>query len=282
MFSGQAVRVNALRRGAEPWLTVPQRAEEEYVARVMTLSLNEVSIAQLLVPVTGSCLADSVGQQLADAIQLGLFAKGEQLPSEYVLAGQLGVSTLTLREALAALRNRGLVETRRGRNGGSFVCGPSPAPAARLRARLRELSAVELRDLGDEWTAIAGTTARLAASRSSDDQIARLRSLADELAVSKSISTHTRANSRFAIELALAAQSERLTRAEVRLQGESGELLWTPSAKALRPDEVAADLHRIVDAVADEDMELSRTLAETRTQRNLRFLIAAHLELTGS
>src|SRR5687768_6094971 len=199
----------------------------------MTAYLSEVSISSLLVPVTGSCLADSVGQQLADAIQLGLFAKGEQLPSESALASQLGVSTLTLREALAALRHRGLVETRRGRNGGSFVCGPAPAPVARLRARLRDLSSVELRDLGDEWTAVTGTTARLAANRASDDQIGRLRSLADDLAVSKSISARTRANSRFAIELALAAQSERLTRTEVRLQGESGELLWTPSATPL-------------------------------------------------
>ena len=247
----------------------------------MTASLSEVSISQLLVPVAGSCLADSVGQQLADAIQLGLFAKGEQLPSESALASQLGVSTLTLREALAALRLRGLVETRRGRNGGSFVCGPAPAPAARLRARLRDLSSVELRDLGDEWTAVAGTTAKLAATRASDDQIDRLRRLAHELSVSRSISARTRANSRFAIELALAALSDRLTRAEVRRQGESGELLWTPSSAPLQAEEVAADLHRIVDAIADEDGELSRTLAETRTKRNMRFLIAAHLELTG-
>lgn len=248
----------------------------------MTASLREVPISSLLVPVTGSCLADSVGQQLADAIQLGLFAKGEQLPSETVLASQLGVSTLTLREALASLRNRGLVETRRGRNGGSFVCGPAPAPAARLRARLRELSSVELRDLGDEWTAVAGTTARLAATRASDEQIARLRVLADDLAGSKSISARTRANSSFAIGLALAAQSERLTRAEVRLQGESGELLWTPAATPLDAEDVAADLHRIVDAVTAEDAELSRSLAETRTRCNMRFLLAAHLELTGS
>ena len=82
-----------------------------------------------------------------------------------------------LREALATLRHRGLVETRRGRNGGSFVCGPAPAPAARLRARLRDLSSVELRDLGDEWTAVTGTTARLAATRASDDQVERLRTL---------------------------------------------------------------------------------------------------------
>ena len=68
----------------------------------------------------------------------------------------------------------------------------------------------------------------------------------------------------------------------MRLQGESGELLWTPSSAPLRADDVAADLHRIVDAVADEDGERSRTLAETRTKQNMRFLIAAHLELTGT
>ena len=248
----------------------------------MTASLSEVSISSLLVPVAGSCLADSVGQQLADAIQLGLFAKGEQLPSESALASQLGVSTLTLREALAALRHRGLVETRRGRNGGSFVCGPAPAPAARLRARLRDLSSVELRDLGDEWTAVAGATARLAATRASDDQIHRLRTLAADLSAAKSIRGRTRANSRFAIELALAAQSERLTRAEVRLQSEAGELLWTRSSKALVAEDVAADLHGIVDAVAGEDAELARSLAEARTLRNVRFLIATHLELTGT
>lgn len=241
-----------------------------------------MSISQLLVPATGNGLADSVGQQLADAIQLGLFAKGEQLPSESALASELGVSTLTLREALAALRDRGLVETRRGRNGGSFVCGPAPATAARVRARLRELSSVELRDLGDEWTAVSGTTARLAATRASDHQVDRLRALADELAESRSIGERTRANSRFSIELALAAQSERLTRAEVRLQGESGELLWTPASVPLVAGEVAADLHRIADAVAAEDGELSRTLAETRTRLNMRFLLATHLELTGT
>ena len=66
------------------------------------------------------------------------------------------------------------------------------------------------------------------------------------------------------------------------MQSESGELLWTPSSTALVPEEVAADLHAIVDAVAGEDAELARSLAEARTVRNVRFLIAAHLELTGS
>jgi len=234
------------------------------------------------VAVAGSGLVDTVSQQLADAIHLGILAAGDQLPAESVLAGRLGVSTVTLRDALASLRRQGLVETRRGRRGGSFVVGPPSEPTARLRRRLRELSVVELRDLSDEWTAVSGAAARLAAARASDAEIARLRSYADALAGAGSVTERVRANSRFGIELALASQSERLTRAEVRLQGESGELLWTPTGELLDPREVAGDLHRIADAVADEDGGRARDLAEARTQRNVRWLIGAHLEVCES
>lgn len=238
--------------------------------------------ANLLVPVAADYLAQTVSRQLADAINLGLFAVGEQLPAESTLAGQLGVSTVTLRDALATLRRKGLVETRRGRNGGSFVVGPTTLPADRLSGRLRELSVVELRDLSDEWTAVSGAAARFAAARASDDEVAHLRSLADELADAADVVGRVRANSRFGIELALASQSERLTRAEVRLQAESGELLWAVTDSPLDPTDVAADLHRIADAVAAEDELAARDLAEQRTRQNVRWLIGAHLELSDS
>jgi transcriptional regulator, GntR family len=79
------------------------------------------------------------------------------MPSESELALQLGVATVTLREALVVLRQRGLIETRRGRNGGSFVCAPVELPEALLLQRLRDMSGPDLRDLGDEQTAISGT-----------------------------------------------------------------------------------------------------------------------------
>jgi DNA-binding FadR family transcriptional regulator len=239
-------------------------------------------VARLFSAGSGSGLVDSVTQQLADAIHLGLLAPHERLPSESALAAQLGISTVTLRDALSNLRTQGLVETRRGRHGGSFVCGPASASTARLRARLRELSVVELRDLGDECTAVAGASARLAARRAGAEEVERLRSFADKLARARSIGDRARANSRFSIELALAARSERLTRAELRLQAEAGDLLWLPARTPLDPKSVAADLRDIADAVAAEDAERARSLVERRTEANMRWLVATHLELTDA
>ena len=75
----------------------------------------------LISPLAAAGRAEEVVQRVSQAIQLGLFVDGEQLPPETEFAAQLGVSAMTLREALATLRQQGLVETRRGRTGGTFV-----------------------------------------------------------------------------------------------------------------------------------------------------------------
>lgn len=49
---------------------------------------------------------------------------GDKLPPEVEVAAALGVSRMTLRQALAALEARGLLERRRGRSGGNFVAVP--------------------------------------------------------------------------------------------------------------------------------------------------------------
>jgi GntR family transcriptional repressor for pyruvate dehydrogenase complex len=237
-------------------------------------------VHRLLSPVPSSGVAHAVGRRLADAIHLGLLEPGQQLPSETALAAQLGVSTVTLREALASLRRQGLVETRRGRHGGSFVCGPGAASISRLRTRLRESSVIELRDFGDEWSAIAGAASRLAAARSSADQVNRLREFASRVESATSIGDRGRAHSRFFIEVALASQSERLTRAEVRLQADTGDLLWTPAPESFDPVAAAAALCKVADAIAAEDASAARDLAERHVQLATRWLIATHLALT--
>jgi DNA-binding FadR family transcriptional regulator len=63
-------------------------------------------------------------ERLAQSIRLGVLADGEQLPPERELAETFGVSRVTLREAIKALREGGLVESRRGRGGGTFIVSP--------------------------------------------------------------------------------------------------------------------------------------------------------------
>src|SRR6201986_5516144 len=94
----------------------------------------------LIPPLAAAGRADEVGQRVSQAIQLGLFVDGEQLPPETEFAVQLGVSAMTLREALASLRQQGLVETRRGRTGGTFVRRPASPPLGLLRERLRAMT----------------------------------------------------------------------------------------------------------------------------------------------
>lgn len=64
---------------------------------------------------------ESTVEHLAMAIRLGVFTEGERLPSERDLAERLRVGRATLREAISALREAGLVRTRRGRSGGTVV-----------------------------------------------------------------------------------------------------------------------------------------------------------------
>lgn len=63
-------------------------------------------------------------ERLAQSIRLGVLADGQQLPPERELAETFGVSRVTLREAIKALRDAGLVDSRRGRGGGTFVQSP--------------------------------------------------------------------------------------------------------------------------------------------------------------
>ncbi|MCE1177791.1 MAG: FCD domain-containing protein [Micrococcales bacterium] len=209
---------------------------------------------------------------MAESIELGLLADGEQLPVEVDFAQQLGVSPMTLREGLAILRQDGLVETRRGRKGGTFVRRPSVLPVERAAQRLAGRSVSSLRDLADEQAAVSGQAAKLAAERATSSAVRQLLRLVEQLESAGDAGARLRADSRFHIQIAMASQSERLTRREVALQGECAALLWLPPQMPIDIHRVTQEHHDIVTAVAEEDGEMARTLAERHVQRNLRML----------
>ncbi|GAA3533640.1 FCD domain-containing protein [Nonomuraea rosea] len=231
-------------------------------------------------PVGGAGRVDAVVRRLADAIALGLLADGEQLPSEAELAALLGVSTVTLREALMALRQQGLVETRRGRGGGSFVRTPREPPE--IGARLRAFAVDELRDLGDHYAAIAGAAARLAAQRALPGDVAPLWRSLDDMARADSTAAMRRLDGRFHVEIAAASQSARLTQEEIRLQADIGPLLWLPYGEPGRHDEATAQHRAIAEAIRRGDPGQARDLAERHVLDAIERLIELRLGLADA
>lgn len=88
----------------------------------------------------GNAFEETV-ERLLQAIKLGVVRHGERLPAERDLAVRLGVSRVTLREAIRDLQRAGFVESRRGRFGGTFVRYRPDAPTSSdgVRAIARQM-----------------------------------------------------------------------------------------------------------------------------------------------
>jgi DNA-binding GntR family transcriptional regulator len=91
-----------------------------------------------------------------------------------------------------------------------------------------------------------------------------------------------RADGRFHIEIAAAAQSTRLTRQEIDLQGEIGELLWMPFGEAIERDDAVTQHLAILEAIKDADPERARAVTEEHIELGITRLIDFHLLLDKS
>ena len=235
-------------------------------------------------PLDGGDRVEAVIERLTGALSLGLIADGEQLPGESELAAALGVATVTLREALSQLRSQGLIETRRGRGGGSFANMSKGFSESRLRKRLKSLGAHELRDLGDLQLAIGGMAAMRAAQRADEQHLRHLEDLVDALESASTPAERRRADGRFHVELAAAAQSARLAMLEMNVQAEQGDLLWIGS----NGDEgsihqfhqkMVAEHREILDAIKAGDAAGARHALERHVEDGVERLLDLHFLL---
>jgi DNA-binding FadR family transcriptional regulator len=103
-------------------------------------------LASLLRPVRAGNAFEETVERLLTAIRLGVVGPGERFPAERDFAAQLGISRITLREALRALTEAGYVESRRGRLGGTFVTGTPTVPSQGEARRIAREQADGLTD----------------------------------------------------------------------------------------------------------------------------------------
>jgi DNA-binding FadR family transcriptional regulator len=124
-----------------------------------------LDLTTLLRPVREGNAFEETVERLLTLIKLGVVGPGERFPAERELAAHLGISRLTLREAISELQRAGYVESRRGRSGGTFVTGAPPAPD---RGELRRLAIQDQDKLTD------ALTFRLAVETGAAEALARL------------------------------------------------------------------------------------------------------------
>lgn len=199
-------------------------------------------------PIGDEGRAALVERRIAEAIMGGVLHAGERLPAETELAQSFGVAPATAREALLALRERGLIVTRRGRNGGSFVAD-SADPATFARAALRDTSRVGLRDAAVHYLAVTTACVELAARRADPSEIELIAARLARVDRSDPVAWR-RACDDAQIELSALSQSARLTREQMRLQAELSPFLALVDSDPVERDAMKERFVRMLDAVS--------------------------------
>ncbi len=123
-----------------------------------------------------SRLYEQIVQQVQESIHQGALKPGDQLPPERELAQQFGVSRTAVREAVKALREKGLVEAYPGR--GTFVTDGTSYTIGQSLDRMMKIGQPE----GSAYLAEVRETlepeiAALAARRADEEDLASMREL---------------------------------------------------------------------------------------------------------
>jgi DNA-binding FadR family transcriptional regulator len=206
-------------------------------------------------PISSQNLFEETVGRLGQAIKTGVVPIGERFPNEREVGELLGVSRSTVREAMRALQQAGLIEVRRGRRGGAFVISKG-ARRPNARRLARDMGSDLMSTLDYRW-AIEPAIAELAAGRRAEDDIDSLRfTLAHSDPASPEV--FRAADARIHLAIARAARSPTLAAsvAEIRLR------LTTLLAAMPTLDESAFHSQRqhaeIIDAIAASDGQAAR------------------------
>ncbi len=217
----------------------------------------------------GNAFEETV-ERLLQAIKLGVVGLGERLPPERELAPRLGISRVTLREAIRALQHEGYVESRRGRFGGTFV---TYRPAAPRQGDLERVAAEMGEQLSDalvyRMAIETGAAQVLAGHALAGDQIERLRGCLYDTDRSGP-GDYRRLDTRFHLTIGELTGSPTLAAACAEARMRLNDLLNAIPVLKRNIEHAAVQHAAIVDAIVDGDPEAARRA------------VVEHLEGTGA
>jgi GntR family transcriptional repressor for pyruvate dehydrogenase complex len=227
----------------------------------MTYTVEDLWARSVFCPVPVRNAFEVTVERLAHGIKLGVLVEGDRLPAERELATTFGVSRVTLREAIKALRDVGMVESRRGRGGGTFVVSAKAARPRRVDQIGRSMGR-SIEDALDTRRVVEPGAAALAATRTltAADRATLHRCL---IAATESQADVRRlADSRLHMAIAAAAGSATLAAAVADVQLRLDELLRAIPVIAANIAHSNRQHAAIVDAVLAGEPERARTEME--------------------
>jgi GntR family transcriptional repressor for pyruvate dehydrogenase complex len=216
----------------------------------------------VLRPVRGHHAFEACVEQLATAIRLGVHPNGSTLPPERELAARLHVSRATVREAITALRTAGMVETHRGRGGGSVVTYSPRRPRARSKAPSAQTLSSWLDSLTFRRVVEPGAVATAAELELSADQQAFLTEACDAVTSASGSAAHRQADSRFHLAFASVTGSPSIIEAVTRVQAALHDMLMQIPVYDVNIGHSDAQHESILHAVLDGQTEKARQTME--------------------
>jgi GntR family transcriptional repressor for pyruvate dehydrogenase complex len=236
--------------------------------------------AALSTPLASPSRIDELTDRLVTAIAIGEYLPGSKLPSERDLAASLQVGRMTVRAAIARLVDRGLLETQRGRGGGSFVTEQWSISSGASVQRTLSSNWESLRDTCEAVSRLHGTISRAAAENRSADDIARLRDCL--IAFRDAESGRESQKSDEQLHLAIVSAAHSATLGAVLQQLESAVSIVAPAHLWGAPDgmremeaRALGDHERLVEAICDGRADDASRIAREHARIDFELLEAA-------
>lgn len=217
----------------------------------------------------GRSAPDDIADELRVRINGGQLGPGDRLLTERQLAAQLGVSRISLREAIRLLIGQGYLVSKRGNSGGTFVTDLHEPQLAWLRRIRNDPEWVV--DLMQFRKAIESRTASQAATRHSAQDMRDMRAAIKETAEPPSRGLFRQADHRFHLAIARASRSARLESAVIQTRGE----LFVPVDSLTYQDQFRQSAHEhaaIADAIATRNPARAAAAMEDHLESSLRAL----------
>lgn len=134
----------------------------------------------MLKKVKSPSLVENVVNQVEGAVLAGGLKPGDKLPPTREMQTLLGASLGTIREAMAILEQKGLIEVKKGAKGGYFIRRVSAGSVSEsLDAMMLHLR-IKPRELAEFRQSAEADLVRLVALRASDEDLIRLNAFVDE------------------------------------------------------------------------------------------------------